>query len=83
MYSRNGGHPRHLFGTIMGYASHSHINDCRLQSNVAFFSLYDLRCIIVATGRHIIALKRELLLPQLKDRRGARSPSPACLYMGP
>ena len=28
IYPRNGGHPRHFLGNIMGYASHSHINDC-------------------------------------------------------
>ena len=26
-----------LFGNIMGYASHSHINDCLFQSNIACF----------------------------------------------
>ena len=37
IYPRNGGHPRHLLGNIMGYASHSHINDCLFQSNIACF----------------------------------------------
>ena len=36
-YPRNGGHPRHFLGNIMGYASHSHINDCLFQSNIAYF----------------------------------------------
>ena len=31
IYPRNGGHPRHFFGNIIGYASHSHINDCLFQ----------------------------------------------------
>ena len=31
IYPRNGGHPRHFLGNIMGYASHSHINDCLFQ----------------------------------------------------
>ena len=37
IYPRNGGHPRHFLGNIMGYASHSHINDCLFQSNIACF----------------------------------------------
>ena len=37
IYPRNGGHPRHFFGNIMGFASHSHINDCLFQSNIACF----------------------------------------------
>ena len=37
MYSRNGGHLRHFLGNIMGYVSHSHINDCLFQSNIACF----------------------------------------------
>ena len=37
MYPRNGGHPRHIFGNIMGYASHSHINHWLFQSNIACF----------------------------------------------
>ena len=36
--SQNGGHPRHFLGNIMGYASHSHINDCLFQSNIAFIN---------------------------------------------
>ena len=39
MYPRNGGHPRHFLGNIMGYASHSHINDRLFQSNIACFLL--------------------------------------------
>ena len=35
IYPRNGGHPRHFLGNIMDYASHSHINDCLFQSNIA------------------------------------------------
>ena len=31
IYPRNGGHPRHFLGNIMGYASHNHINDCLFQ----------------------------------------------------
>ena len=37
IYSGNGGHPRHFLGNIMGYASHSHINDRLFQSNIACF----------------------------------------------
>ena len=37
MYPRNGGHPRHFLGNIMGYASDSHINYCLFQSNIACF----------------------------------------------
>ena len=37
IHPRNGGHLRHFLGNIMGYASHSHINDCRLQSNIGCF----------------------------------------------
>ena len=37
VYPRNGGHPRHFLGNIMGYASHNHINDCLFQSNIAGF----------------------------------------------
>ena len=37
IYPRNGGHPKHFFGNIMGYASHSHINDCLFKSNMACF----------------------------------------------
>ena len=36
-YPRNGGHPMHVLGNIMGYASHSHINDCLFLSNIACF----------------------------------------------
>ena len=34
MYPRNGGHPRHFFGNIMGYAPHSHIR--RLPSPIKY-----------------------------------------------
>ena len=37
IYSRNGRHPRHFLGNIMGYASHSHVNDRLFQSNIACF----------------------------------------------
>ena len=37
IYPGNGGYPRHFLGNIMGYASHSHINDCLFQSNIACF----------------------------------------------
>ena len=37
IYSGNGGLPRHFLGNIMGYASHSHINDRLFQSNIACF----------------------------------------------
>ena len=37
IYPRNGGHPRHFLGNIVGYTSHSHINDCLFQSNIACF----------------------------------------------
>ena len=37
IYPRNGGHPRHFLGNIIGYASHSHINDCLFQSSIACF----------------------------------------------
>ena len=37
IYSRNGGHPRHFLGNVMGYASHSHINYRLFQSNIACF----------------------------------------------
>ena len=37
IYSRNGGHPRHFLGNIMGYASHSLLNDRLFQSNIACF----------------------------------------------
>ena len=37
IYPRNGGHPKHFLGNIMGYASHSHINDCLFQSDIACF----------------------------------------------
>ena len=85
MYPRNGGHPRHFLGNIMGYASHSHINDCLFQQILLAFSLYDLRCIIVTLENKSLHLKRALLLPlllQLKGRRGAcclLPSSPACL----
>ena len=44
VYPRNRGHPRHFQGNIMGYASHSHINDCLSNQILLAFSLYDLRC---------------------------------------
>ena len=31
IYARSGGHPRHFFANIMGYAPYSHINDCLFQ----------------------------------------------------
>ena len=37
IYLRNGGYPRHFLDNIMGYASHSHTNDCLFQSNIAYF----------------------------------------------
>ena len=37
IYPINEGHRRHFLGNIMGNASHSHINDCLFQSNVACF----------------------------------------------
>ena len=37
IYSRNGGHPTHILGNIVGQASHSHINDRLFQSNIACF----------------------------------------------
>ena len=37
IYPRNGGYPRQFLGNIMGYASHSHMNDCLFQSNIACF----------------------------------------------
>ena len=37
IYPRNGGHPRHFFGNIMGYASCNHINDYLFQSSIACF----------------------------------------------
>ena len=39
IYPRNGGHVRHFLGNIMGYASHSHINDGLFHSNIACFQL--------------------------------------------
>ena len=55
IYPRNGGHPRHFLGNIMGYASHSHINDCLFQQILLAFSLYDLRCNILTIRKQIIA----------------------------
>ena len=37
IHSRNGGHPRHFLGNIMGYASQCHINDRLFKSNIACF----------------------------------------------
>ena len=37
IYLRNGGNPRHFLGNVMGYASHSQINDCLFQSNITCF----------------------------------------------
>ena len=37
IHPRNGGHPRHFLGNIIGYASLSHVNDCLFQSNIACF----------------------------------------------
>ena len=77
IYTRNGGHPRHFLGNIMGYASHSHVNDCLSNQILLALSLHDLRCIILIIRKQIIAFKRALLLfllPQLKSRRGACSP---------
>ena len=63
MYPRNGVHPRHFFGNIMGYASHSHINYCLSNQILLVFSLYDLRCIILTTGKQIIAFKKGTFAP--------------------
>ena len=85
MYPRNGGHLRHFFGNIMGYASHSHINDCLFQSNIAFFSLYDLCCIILTTEMQIIAFKKGTFAPPALPTGRHEGcllplpPSPVCL----
>ena len=71
-----------LFGeyrNIMGYASHSHINDCLFQSNIAAFSLYDLCCIILTIRKQIIAFKKGTFAPlllQLKGRGSLLPPAP-------
>ena len=63
IYPRNGGHLRHFLGNIMGYASHSHIND-RLSNQIMLaFSLYDLRCIILTFRKQIIAFKKGIFAP--------------------
>ena len=54
IYPRNGGHPRHFLGNIIGYASHSHINDCLSNQVLLAFSVYDLCCIILTIGKHCI-----------------------------
>ena len=74
IYPRNGGHPRHFLGNIMGYASHSHIND----------HLFPIKyCLLLAYMISVVSyyqlenksshLKKALLLPL--------PPSPACLFM--
>ena len=85
IYPRNGGHPRHFFGNIMGCASHSHVNDCLFQSNIPCFSLYDRRCIILTIRKQIIAFKKGTFAPPAPptERQEGRllplPPSPACL----
>ena len=74
IYSRNGGHPRHFVGNIMCYASHSQIHDRLFQSNIAFFCLYDLRCIILTIRKQIIAFKKGTFAPPapLSERQEGR-----------
>ena len=81
MYPRNGGHPRHFLGNIMGYASHSHINDCLFQQILLAFSLYDLRCIIVTIRKQIIAFKKGTFAPPppSTERQEGRLLPPALL----
>ena len=63
--SRNGGHPMHFLGNIMGYASHSHINDRLFQSYSLACSLYDLLCIILTIRQQVIAFKKSTFAPLL------------------
>ena len=63
IYPRNGRHPRHFLGNIMGYASHSHINDCFSNQILLAFSLYDLHCIILTIRKQIIAFKKGTFAP--------------------
>ena len=63
IYPRNGWHPRHFLGNIMGYPLT--VIGMNVFSNqiLLAFSLYDLRCIILTIRKQIIACKKGTFAP--------------------
>ena len=76
---------RHFLENIVGYASHSHINDCLSNQILLAFSLYDLCCIILTIEKQIITFEKGTFAPPAsptEEQEGCQLPyplSPACL----